>query len=258
MFLEFQANQNGYGDIIDLGMGDSTQTQLSQVPYALVLDRVYVHGDPVMGQKRGVALNSSDTQVLNSWISDCKAVGQDTQALGGYNGPGNYLIENNYLEAATENVLFGGADPPIPNLVTTNITFRRNYLSKPIAWRDPIVATPAAVAAIATPGDGTLAAGTYLLQGRRARHRQGRPTTPPLRPRPKSRRRLPPARPAASRSRGHRSSARPITSCYGRTAGARERLLEDHEPVLHRHRRGRHERHAGDRRRSGRSRTSSS
>ena len=61
MFLEFQANQNGYGDIIALGAGDSTQTQLSQVPYALVLDRVYVHGDPVLGQKRGIALNSSDT-----------------------------------------------------------------------------------------------------------------------------------------------------------------------------------------------------
>jgi hypothetical protein len=159
MFLEFQANQNGYGDIIDLGMGDSSQTQLSQVPYALVLDRVYVHGDPVMGQKRGVALNSSDTQVINSWISECKAVGQDTQAIGGYNGPGNYVIENNYLEAAGENVLFGGADPPIQNLVTTNITFRRNYLSKPVAWRNAIVATPGGVTA--APGAGTLAAGTY-------------------------------------------------------------------------------------------------
>ncbi len=164
MFLEFQANQNGYGDIIDLGMGDSTQTQLSQVPYALVLDRVYVHGDPVMGQKRGVAVNSSDTQVLNSWISECKGVGQDTQALGGYNGPGNYVIENNYLEGAGENVLFGGADPPIANLVTTNITFRRNYLSKPVAWRDPIVATPAGVTAVAAPGNGTLAAGTYYYK----------------------------------------------------------------------------------------------
>jgi hypothetical protein len=161
MFLEFQANQNGYGDIIDLGMGDSTQTQLSQVPYALVLDRVYVHGDPVMGQKRGVSLNSSDTQILNCWISDIKTVGQDTQAIGGYNGPGNYLIENNYLEAATENVLFGGSDPLIPNLVTTNITFRRNYLTKPLAWRDPIIATPANVAAAAAPGAGGLAAGTY-------------------------------------------------------------------------------------------------
>ena len=81
---------------------------------------------------------------MNSYISECKAVGQDSQAISGFNGPGNYLIENNYLEGATENVLFGGADPTIPNLVTSNITFRRNYLSKPLAWRDPIIATPAA------------------------------------------------------------------------------------------------------------------
>src|SRR5438093_503444 len=54
MFLEFQANKDGYGDIIALGAGDSTQTQLSQVPSALVLDRLYVHGDAVTGQKRGI------------------------------------------------------------------------------------------------------------------------------------------------------------------------------------------------------------
>jgi regulation of enolase protein 1 (concanavalin A-like superfamily) len=164
MFLEFQANQNGYGDIIELGAGDSTQTQLAQVPYQLVLDRVYIHGDPLMGQKRGVALNSSDTTVINSYISDIKAVGQDTQALGGYNGPGNYLIENNYFEAATENVLFGGSDPPIQNLVTTNITFRHNYLSKPLAWRDPIIATPTGVSARGATGGGTLPAGTYFYK----------------------------------------------------------------------------------------------
>src|SRR5262249_22091721 len=56
MFLEFRANLSGYGDIMQLGAGDTTQTLLSQVPYAIVLDRVYVHGDPVMGQKRGIAL----------------------------------------------------------------------------------------------------------------------------------------------------------------------------------------------------------
>jgi len=164
MFLEFQANQNGYGDIIELGAGDSTQTQLAQVPYQLVLDRVYIHGDPVMGQKRGVALNSSDTTVINCYIAGIKAVGQDTQALGGFNGPGNYLIENNYLEAATENVLFGGSDPPIQNLVTTNITFRHNYLSKPLAWRDPIITPPTGVTARAAAGAGTLPAGTYFYK----------------------------------------------------------------------------------------------
>jgi hypothetical protein len=164
MFLEFQANQNGYGEIVSLGAGDSTQTQLAQVPYALVLDRVYVHGDPKLGQKRGIGINSGSTTIVNSYVSDCKAVGQDTQALGGYNGPGNYDIENNYFEAATENVLFGGSDPPIPNLVTTNITFRHNYLTKSLAWRDPIIATPANVAAHAAAGAGSLAAGTYYYR----------------------------------------------------------------------------------------------
>jgi hypothetical protein len=162
--LEFQPNQGGYGDIITLGATDSTQTQLAQVPYAFVLDRLYVHGDPVLGQKRGIALHSSDTTLINSYVSDCKAIGQDSQALSGYNGPGNYLIENNYLEGATENVLFGGADPRIPNLVTANITFRRNYLSKPLAWRDPIVATPAAVTATPVPGGGSLPSGTYYYK----------------------------------------------------------------------------------------------
>src|SRR5206468_3484406 len=155
------ANANGYGDIIALGAGDTTQTQLSQVPYALLLDRVYVHGDPVFGQKRGISLHSRDTSILNSWVSECKAVGQEAQAISGFNGPGNYLIENNHLEAATQNFLIGGADPTIPNLVTSNITFRYNYLTKPPAWMDPIVAAPAGVAAAAAPGAGSLAAGTY-------------------------------------------------------------------------------------------------
>jgi hypothetical protein len=164
MFLEFQANSKGYGDIIELGQGDSSQTTLPQVPYALVVDRVYVHGDPIMGQKRGIALHSRDTTIVNSYISDCKAVGQEAQAIGGFNGPGNYDIENNYLEASTQSFLMGGADPTIPNLVTSNITFRGNYLSKPVAWRGPIIATPANPAATVVAGGGSLAAGTYTYK----------------------------------------------------------------------------------------------
>ena len=168
LFLEFQSNLKGYGDVISLGAGDSSQTQLSQVPYAFVIDRVYVHGDPMLGQKRGIALHSADTTVINSYVSDCKAIGQDSQAISGFNGPGPFVIENNYLEGATENFLLGGADPTIPNLVTTNVTFRRNYLRKQLAWRDPILATPAAVSAKAVTG-GSLAAGTYYykVQARR-------------------------------------------------------------------------------------------
>ena len=162
-FLEFQANLAGFGEIIALGAGDSTQTMASQAPYALVLDRIYVHGDPLFGQKRCIALNSRDTDVLNSYVSECKAIGQDSQAIGGFNGPGNFRIENNYLEGAAENVLIGGSDPTIPNLVTTNVIVRHNHMSKPVAWRDPIVATPTGASAAVVAG-GSLGAGTYAYR----------------------------------------------------------------------------------------------
>lgn len=133
--IEFQANRNGSGDIIALG-ASSTQTDPSQMPHTLVFDRVYVHGDPVVGQKRGIALNSASTQILNSYFEDFKIAGQDTQAICGWNGSGPYLIENNYTEAAGENILFGGADPSIPNLVPSDIVIRRNVFTKPLEWRN--------------------------------------------------------------------------------------------------------------------------
>lgn len=159
-YLELPANQNGYGDILQIGDGSSAQNSLDKVPHHIVLSHVYVHGDPQLGQKRGIALNAAHVTITDSYVSDCKAVGQDTQAVGGWNGPGPYTIENNYFEAAGENVLFGGADPAIANLVADGITFRRNYLARPMAWRSPIVATPTGVTAAAESG-GSLAAGTY-------------------------------------------------------------------------------------------------
>ena len=141
-YLEFGANYQGNGDIVQIGDGSSAQNSLDKVPHDIVLSHLYIHGDPLWGQKRGIALNAAAVTIRDSYIADCKGVGQDTQAIGGWNGPGPYTIENNYLEAAGENVMFGGADPAIANLVADGITFRGNYLSRPMAWRDPILRTP--------------------------------------------------------------------------------------------------------------------
>jgi len=135
--VEFQANHNGAGDIIALGDGGAAQDTLDRVPSDLTLDRVYIHGDPEKGQKRGIALNSSKTTIVNCYISDIKAIGQDSQAIAGWNGPGDYVIQNNYLEAAGENLMFGGADPAIPDLTPSKIVIRDNLLSKPLEWREP-------------------------------------------------------------------------------------------------------------------------
>jgi hypothetical protein len=121
-------------NLLELGTTGSAQSSLSQVPHHLVIDRCYIHGDPSYAQRRGIALNSGDTQIVNSYISDIKASDTDTQAIAGWNGPGPFLIENNHIEAAAENIMFGGSDPSISNLVPSNITIRRNLITKPLSW----------------------------------------------------------------------------------------------------------------------------
>jgi hypothetical protein len=161
--LELGPNANTSDDIVELGDGSAAQFDLSQVPHHLVVDRVYVHGDPKNGHKRGIALNAANVTIVNSYISDIKAVGIDAQAIGGWNGPGPYLIENNYLEASTEVVMFGGDDPKIPGISATDVVVRGNTLRRPLEWRNPILPPPAAVNALAATG-GSLTAGTYAYR----------------------------------------------------------------------------------------------
>ena len=80
-------------------LGDSGQTDVSTIPHHFVLDRLWIHGFPTQSVQRGISLNSGDTSILNSHISDVHAVGIDTQAICGWNGPGPYQIINTYLEA---------------------------------------------------------------------------------------------------------------------------------------------------------------
>ena len=163
MLLEFSSNHEGYGDIIQIGDGSSAQNQPAHVPHSIELDRLYIHGDPLMGQKRGIALNGAGVTIRNCYISDIKAVGIDTQAIGGWNGPGPFTIENNYLEASGENILLGGADPSIPGLVSEQVIVRANHVTRPMAWRDPIVPAPTGVSGSAGSG-GSLAAGTHTYR----------------------------------------------------------------------------------------------
>jgi hypothetical protein len=119
-------------ELVQLG---GAETRVSDLPHHIIIDRCYVHGDRQHGARRGVAMNSRDTAVVHSYLSDFKEVGADSQAIAAWNGTGPFTIADNYLEAAGENVLFGGADPAIPGLVPADIEVLRNRMSKPLAWR---------------------------------------------------------------------------------------------------------------------------
>ena len=122
-------------DLVALGDGSSAQNSLSVVPHHLVVDRCLLRASTNQEAKRGIALNSADTQILNSYVAGFKMANDDAQAIAMWNGPGPYEITNNYLEGSTENIIIVGGYSWISGLIPSDVTIRGNHITKPLSWR---------------------------------------------------------------------------------------------------------------------------
>jgi len=106
----------------------------------LIFDRVWLHGTAQDETRRGVALSSmTQVGVVDSFFTDFHCVAktgsctdsQTVSAGGGDHPEGPFKIENNFLEAAGENIIFGGRPA---KTTPTDIEIRRNHLFKPMTW----------------------------------------------------------------------------------------------------------------------------
>jgi hypothetical protein len=131
--LEIRPKTGGF--LYNLVAFGTFERSLEDLPHHIVVDRCYIHGDAGRGTRRGIALNGRDIAVVDSHLSDFKEAGADSQAIAGWNGPGPFKIVNNTLEGAAENLMFGGADPAIRDLVPSDIEVRRNLFRKPLSWK---------------------------------------------------------------------------------------------------------------------------
>lgn len=129
------ANTDYVYNLVDLGKDDQKQEQM---PRFIEFDRCYIHTRGLNNARRGFALNSADTVIKNSYISGFAGREDETQAIAGWNGAGRYKIINNHLEGGGQNILFGGADPSVKNLVPSDIEIRNNFLTKPEAWKGKV------------------------------------------------------------------------------------------------------------------------
>ena len=93
----------GYALVSDYGNPPVT------LPDSIIFDRCYIHGDATHDVQEGLQGNASNFAVVDSYISDIHMAGTDTQAVAAYYTPGPIKLVNNHLEAAGENVMFGGA-----------------------------------------------------------------------------------------------------------------------------------------------------
>jgi hypothetical protein len=116
-------------------LGTGQETSVSQLPHHLTFDRNHIFGTPTGNIRRGITANAASLAVIDSRIEEIHEAGADSQAICGWNSPGPFKIVNNYLSGSGENVMFGGARVNIMNAVPSDIEFRRNYLFKPLAWK---------------------------------------------------------------------------------------------------------------------------
>jgi len=103
----------------------------------IVFDRVWMHGNAQDDTTRGIFLSGTRFMaVVDSYFSDfhCVSSCTDSQAVSG--GAGNqpmgpWKIVNNFLEAAGENIIFGGA---AATATPADIEIRHNHFFKPLIW----------------------------------------------------------------------------------------------------------------------------
>jgi len=121
-------------------LGSSKETRVEAEPSDIVIDRCYLHGNDTGDYRRGVALNGVRMAIVDSYLENFHDAHSDSQAIGGWNGAGPFKIVNNFLEGASENIMFGGGDPAVEGLVPSDIEIRRNLSTKRLAWKSAGVA----------------------------------------------------------------------------------------------------------------------
>jgi hypothetical protein len=100
----------------------------------VTIDRCYLHGDSASQIRRAILVNGNWFVAIGNHISDIHEAGMDSQAIGVCNSAGPILIDNNHLEASTENVMFGGCRAA-PGVTPSDVHIRNNTFFKPLTWK---------------------------------------------------------------------------------------------------------------------------
>jgi len=100
----------------------------------VTIDRCSLLGDPSFGCHRGIMLNGAGALVTQCHVDNVFDVGRDTQAISGWDGTRDIVIDDCYLEGAGEVVMFGGADSTSPERMPTHIRITNCTLTKNPDW----------------------------------------------------------------------------------------------------------------------------
>lgn len=106
-------------DLVLIGQTDNTQTTAEAAPRNIRLQNVIVDGR--LGAKRGFSVHAHDWELLDCETVQIGRAGQESQGIATWNGPGNGRVIGGTYEAASINILLGGAFVQIPGMVQQGV-----------------------------------------------------------------------------------------------------------------------------------------
>jgi hypothetical protein len=121
--VRFEPNPGGHGEVIGLWRAQN-----------VTLDRILLVVPEGQELKRGILGNGRNISLTRSHFAGIWRDGQESQAFVAWDGAGPYTITDNYLEAASQNVMFGGADASAETEIPADILIEGNHFSKPLSW----------------------------------------------------------------------------------------------------------------------------
>jgi hypothetical protein len=128
-----QTGGNTYG-MVRLGESDR-HASVAAIPHHLELDRLVVYVGDAITERRGIQVNANDVTIRRSSILNIKEAGADSQGIAGWDTQGRITIDDCEIQAAGENVFFGGGNASAEGVMPVDVTVTNNDIRKPLSWR---------------------------------------------------------------------------------------------------------------------------
>ncbi len=144
--IKFDPKHDDWSENLDayyiVKVGDyETTTDGSQNPEKVIFQHCVMNPPNNIEVAHGLLNNGYKLSVISSWFGNIKTIDAgDSQAIFGLSGRGSHVYTNDFLEAGSETILYGGTgcvtdNCTIDGIVPTNIEMRRNFFTKRLSWR---------------------------------------------------------------------------------------------------------------------------
>ena len=130
--IDPKANYRGGQSLVELGNG--TERDETNTPRSLGFTKSRLFGNPGQDVRRAILTNCADFFFIEGRVEEIHQRGSDSQAICGWSAGAGHLIRDAWLEAASENIMYGGSGNLGSAVNPRDITLERVTLYKNPTW----------------------------------------------------------------------------------------------------------------------------